>query len=182
MRHRKRSVKLNRTASHRRAMFRNMVTSLLAEERIETTVAKAKEARRFADRMVTLGKRGTLHARRQALAFIMDKEVVSKLFDEIAARYTDRNGGYTRILRTGFRRGDGAELAILELVGRLASKPAPEKKKAKKSEPPKEAKKAPEAKPEPEASEEPAAEEKPEKKPRTRWKKKKKPSEGEEKA
>ncbi len=182
MRHRKRSVKLSRTASHRRAMFRNMVTSLLAEERIETTVVKAKEARRLADRMVTLGKRGTLHARRQALAFIMDKDVVAKLFDAIAPRYLDRNGGYTRIIRTGFRRGDGAELAILELVGRLAPKPAPEKKKAKKSAPPEKAKEPSEAAAETKAPEEPAAEEKPKKKPRARRKKKKEPSEGEEEA
>ncbi len=119
-------------------MFRNMVTSLLAQERIETTVAKAKEARRFADGMVTLGKRGTLHARRQALAFIMDKDVVSKLFSVLAPRYADRNGGYTRIIRTGFRRGDGAELAILELVGRIAPKPKPEKEEAKKTEAPQE--------------------------------------------
>jgi len=161
-------------------MFRNMVTSLLAEERIETTVAKAKEARRFADRMVTLGKRGTLHARRQALAFIMDKGVVGKLFDELAPRYADRNGGYTRIIRTGFRRGDGAELAILDLVGRIAPKPKPEKKKAKKGEPPKEAKEAPEASAETKPSEEPAAEEKPEKKPRARRRRKKKASDEEE--
>jgi large subunit ribosomal protein L17 len=182
MRHRKRSVKLSRTASHRRAMFRNMVTSLLGQERIETTVAKAKEARRFTDRMVTLAKRGTLHARRQALTFIMDQDVVSKLFDELARRYADRNGGYTRIIRTGFRRGDGAELAILELVGRLAPKPEPEKKKKdKKSEAPEEAEEAAETNPTPEPAEGPLAEEKPEKKPRAKRRGKKKASEGEEK-
>jgi large subunit ribosomal protein L17 len=116
-------------------MFRNMVTSLLDHERIETTVEKAKEARRFADRMITLGKRGTLHARRQALAFVTDKQVVGKLFSVLAPRYADRNGGYTRIIRTGFRRGDGAELALLEMVGRMAPEPKPEKKKkAKKGE------------------------------------------------
>lgn len=132
MRHRKRSVKLSRTDSHRRAMFRNMVTSVLDKERIETTLPKAKEARRFTDRMVTLGKRGTLHARRQALSYIMDKAVVSKLFSELAARFAGRNGGYTRIIRTGFRRGDGAEMAILELVDRIAPPPKPPKESKKK--------------------------------------------------
>ncbi len=134
MRHRKRTVKLSRTDTHRRAMFRNMVTSLLDKERIETTVPKAKEARRFADRMVTLGKRGTLHARRQALSYIMDKEVVSKLFAELATRFAGRNGGYTRIIRTGFRRGDGAEMAFLELVDRIAPPPKPSKEAKKKEE------------------------------------------------
>lgn len=132
MRHRKRSVKLSRTDSHRRAMFRNMVTSVLDKERIETTLPKAKEARRFTDRMVTLGKRGTLHARRQALSYIMDKQVVSKLFSELATRFAGRNGGYTRIIRTGFRRGDGAEMAILELVDRIAPAPKPPKESKKK--------------------------------------------------
>ena len=132
MRHRKRTVKLSRTDTHRKAMFRNMVTSLLDKERIETTVPKAKEARRFADRMVTLGKRGTLHARRQALSYIMDKEVVSKLFAELATRFAGRNGGYTRIIRTGFRRGDGAEMAFLELVDRIAPPPKPPKEDKKK--------------------------------------------------
>ena len=132
MRHRKRTVKLSRTDTHRKAMFRNMVTSLLDKERIETTVPKAKEARRFADRMVTLGKRGTLHARRQALSYIMDKEVVGKLFAELATRFAGRNGGYTRIIRTGFRRGDGAEMAFLELVDRIAPPPKPAKEDKKK--------------------------------------------------
>ncbi len=140
MRHRKRTVKLSRTSSHRKAMFRNMVTSLLDKERIETTVTKAKEARRLTDRMVTLAKQNTLHARRQALAFIMDKEVVSKLFSVLGARYADRNGGYTRIIRTGFRRGDGAELALVEMIGRIAPKRKAEKKKAKKAEATKKAK------------------------------------------
>lgn len=132
MRHRKRTVKLSRTASHRTAMFRNMVTSVLDKERIETTLPKAKEARRFTDRMVTLGKRGTLHARRQALAYVKDKEVVSKLFSELATRFAGRNGGYTRIIRTGFRRGDGGEMAILELVDRIAPPPKPPKESKKK--------------------------------------------------
>jgi len=135
MRHRKRTVKLGRNSSHRKAMFRNMVTSLLDRERIETTVVKAKEARRLADKMVTLAKKGTLHARRQALAFIMDKRVVKRLFSVLAERYADRNGGYTRVIRTGFRQGDGAELALVEMIGRIAPKPKAEKKKKKKAGP-----------------------------------------------
>ncbi len=108
--------KLGRTTDHRKAMLRNQVTSLLRDGRIETTVAKAKETKRMADKMITLGKRGDLHARRQALAYIYDEDVVKKLFDEIAPNYADRNGGYTRVLRLGPRRGDGAEMAIVELV------------------------------------------------------------------
>jgi large subunit ribosomal protein L17 len=97
-------------------MLRNQVTSLLREGRIETTLEKAKETQRMAEKMITLGKKGDLHARRQALAYIYDEEVVRKLFDEIAPGYSERNGGYTRVLKTGPRRGDGAETAILELV------------------------------------------------------------------
>jgi len=108
--------KLGRPTDHRKAMLRNLVTSLLRSERIETTVTRAKEAQRMAERMITLGKRGNLHARRQALAYIYDEDVVTKLFEEIAPKYAERNGGYTRVLRIGPRRGDGAELAILELV------------------------------------------------------------------
>ena len=108
--------KLGRPTDHRKAMLRNLVTSLLRSERIETTVTRAKEAKRMAERMITLGKRGDLHARRQALAYIYDEDVVTKLFEEIAPRYKERNGGYTRVLRVGPRRGDGAEIAILELV------------------------------------------------------------------
>lgn len=99
-------------------MFRNMVTSLLWSERIQTTDAKAKELRRWADRMVTLGKRGTLHARRQALAFVRSRRVVAKLFDEIAPRFRDRPGGYTRITKLGLRRGDAAPLSVIELTER----------------------------------------------------------------
>jgi large subunit ribosomal protein L17 len=117
MRHRKAGRKLNRTAAHRKAMFRNMVTSLLEHERIVTTVPKAKEARRVADKMITLAKRGDLHARRQALAYIQSKDVVAKLFDEIQKQFADRQGGYTRIIQTGTRSGDAAPMAILELVG-----------------------------------------------------------------
>nr|WP_321464817.1 50S ribosomal protein L17 [uncultured Desulfobulbus sp.] len=116
MRHRKAGRKLGRTSSHREAMLRNMVTSLLDQERIVTTVPKAKEARRVAEQMITLGKRGDLHARRQALSYIRSKEVVAKLFDELSSQYADREGGYTRIIRTGNRAGDAAPMAILELV------------------------------------------------------------------
>jgi len=118
MRHRKSGRKLNRNSSHRHAMFRNMVTSLFAHEHIETTDAKAKELRRFADRMVTLGKRGTLHARRQALAFVRDPRVVKKLFEDIAPRFASRPGGYTRITKLGVRRGDAAPLSVIELTER----------------------------------------------------------------
>ena len=116
MRHRKAGKRLGRTTSHRKAMVRNMVTSLLDHERIVTTLAKAKEVRRVADKMITLGKRGDLHARRQALSFIRDKNVVAKLFSDLKDEYMDRPGGYTRIIQTGNRLGDAAPMAILELV------------------------------------------------------------------
>lgn len=116
MNHRKTGRRLGRTTSHRKAMVRNMVTSLLEHERIVTTTPKAKEVRRVADKMITLAKRGDLHARRQALSFIRDKKVVAKLFDKLREEYMDRNGGYTRIIRTGYRAGDAAPMAILELV------------------------------------------------------------------
>ncbi len=116
MRHRKAGRRLGRTSSHRDAMMRNMVTSLLDQERIVTTVAKAKEARRITDQMITLGKRGDLHARRQAMAYIRSKNVIAKLFDQLREQYPERNGGYTRIIRTGTRLGDAAPMAILELV------------------------------------------------------------------
>ncbi len=116
MRHRKSGKRLGRNSAHRRAMLRNMVTSLFEHERIVTTTPKAKEVRRIADKMMTLAKRGDLHARRQALAYMKDKGVVAKLFDELKEDYMDRNGGYTRIIRTGNRQGDAAPMAILELV------------------------------------------------------------------
>ncbi len=116
MRHKKAGKRLGRTASHKKAMIRNMVTSLLEHERIVTTVPKAKEVRRIADKMITLGKRGDLHARRQALSFIRDSAVVAKLFEGLKDEYMERNGGYTRIIRTGQRQGDAADMAILELV------------------------------------------------------------------
>ncbi len=116
MRHRKSGRRLGRTSSHREAMVRNMVTSLFEHERIVTTTPKAKEVRRVVDKMITLAKRGDLHARRQALSFIRSRDVVAKLFDEIQEQFSDRNGGYTRIIQTGPRRGDCAPMAILELV------------------------------------------------------------------
>jgi large subunit ribosomal protein L17 len=119
MRHLKAGRKLNRSGAHRRALFRNMVTSLLLHERVQTTDAKAKELRRWADRMVTLGKRGTLHARRQAMAFVRSRRVVKKLFEEIAPRFQSRPGGYTRVVKlASVRHGDAAPLAIVELTER----------------------------------------------------------------
>ncbi|NLY19735.1 MAG: 50S ribosomal protein L17 [Tissierellia bacterium] len=108
--------KLGRPTAHRNAMLRNLTTSLLRHGRIETTVTRAKETKRMAEKMITLGKRGDLHARRQALAYIYDEDVVTKLFEELAPKYADRNGGYTRVLKLGQRSGDGAEIAIIELV------------------------------------------------------------------
>ena len=117
MKHKVAGRKLGRNPSHRKAMLRNIVTSLLEHERIVTTVPKAKEVRRIADKMITLGKRGDLHARRQALSYIRTKDIVAKLFDELSEQYADRQGGYTRIIRTGTRYGDAAPMAIVELVG-----------------------------------------------------------------
>jgi len=116
MRHRKTGRRLGRTSSHRDAMLRNMVTSLLDQERIVTTVPKAKEARRVAEQMITLGKRGDLNARRQAMAYIRSKNIVAKLFDQLSTQYAERQGGYTRIIKTGNRIGDAAPMAIIELV------------------------------------------------------------------
>jgi large subunit ribosomal protein L17 len=116
MRHRKDHRKLSRTSSHRRAVLRNLVTALFEYERIETTLAKAKEARRYAERMITFGKQGDLAARRHVARFVMKPEVVSKLFATIAPWYTERNGGYTRIVRIGHRLGDAGETAYLELI------------------------------------------------------------------
>ncbi|MBM7615273.1 50S ribosomal protein L17 [Alkaliphilus hydrothermalis] len=108
--------KLGRESAHRNLMLRNLVTSLLKNGKIQTTEARAKETRRLAEKMITLGKRGDLHARRQAMAFITEETVVKNLFDEIAPKYQEKNGGYTRIMKLGQRRGDGAEAVILELV------------------------------------------------------------------
>ncbi|MCK9174188.1 MAG: 50S ribosomal protein L17 [Desulforhopalus sp.] len=117
MRHQYAGRRLGRTTSHRVAMLRNMVTSLFEHERIVTTTEKAKELRPVAEKMITLAKRGDLHARRQALSFIRSVGVVDKLFNEIKDKFEDRKGGYTRILRTGTRHGDCASMAIIELVG-----------------------------------------------------------------
>jgi large subunit ribosomal protein L17 len=134
MRHRKASLKLGRTSSHRNAMFRNMVTSLFKHQRIRTTDVKAKELRRWADNLITLAKRGDLHARRQALSIVREKEVVHKLFAEATELYGDRSGGYTRIIKLGTRPGDAAPISMIELIT--------EKKKDVKEEEPIEKKKA----------------------------------------
>lgn len=142
MRHLNGYRKLGRVSSHRRAMLRNMATSLVLHERIETTVPKAKELRGLVEKMITLGKRGDLHARRQAASYLFDDEAVRKVFADLAPRFKDRNGGYTRILKKGPRFGDGADMAFLELVdfqaeaekksGKAAAAPV-EKKKAVKA-------------------------------------------------
>ena len=117
MRHLKSGRKLSRSSSHRWAMMRNLITSLLRDEKIRTTDPKAKELRRWAERVITLGKQGTLHARRQALGIVHDKAVVRKLFDTIAPRFKERPGGYTRIIKIGWRHGDAAPVSLIELVG-----------------------------------------------------------------
>jgi large subunit ribosomal protein L17 len=117
MKHRVRGRKLGRTSAHRLALLRNMTTALFEHERITTTLVKAKELRPFAEKLVTLSKRETLHARRRVLRHVHDRSVVAKLFDTLSARYAERPGGYTRIMRLGPRRGDNAEMAIIELVG-----------------------------------------------------------------
>ncbi len=119
MRHRLSGRKLNRTSAHRKAMFRNMAVALLKHEQIKTTLPKAKELRGVVDRLITLGKRGTLHTRRQALSRLNNDAVITeKLFATLAERYADRDGGYTRVLRAGFRYGDNAPMAVIELVDR----------------------------------------------------------------
>ncbi|MGA3114526.1 MAG: 50S ribosomal protein L17 [Syntrophobacteraceae bacterium] len=132
MRHGVSGRKLNRTTSHRLAMFRNMVTSLLNHERIYTTVPKAKEMRRWAEWMITLGKHGDLHSRRQALSVIREKNVVHKVFDELAQRYQNRAGGYTRIVKVGFRRGDASPMCMLELITEGGEKGGKKGKKSRK--------------------------------------------------
>jgi len=127
MYHGKAGRKLGRTSSHKEAMFRNMVTSVIKHERIRTTDSKAKEVRKLAEKMITLGKKGSLHARRQALAFVRDKALVSKLFGELTERYRKRAGGYTRIIKVGYRFGDNAPVSILEFI--------PEEKKKEKVKP-----------------------------------------------
>ena len=132
MRHRHSGRKLGRNASHRIAMLRNMVTSFLDKEKIVTTVSKAKELRPYAEKIITLGKQESLHARRRALAIIRKKSVVHKLFDTLAPRYADRHGGYTRIIRLGYRKGDSAEMAMIELVDGETELVVEEGKKSKK--------------------------------------------------
>ncbi len=118
MRHGKSGRKLNRTSSHRKAMFANMAASLIKHEQIVTTLPKAKEMKPIIDKLITLGKRGDLHARRQAISQIRDTAMVAKLFDTLGERYKDRNGGYSRVLKAGFRYGDSAPMAVIELVDR----------------------------------------------------------------
>ena len=117
MRHRKKGRQLSRTRSHRRATLRNLAASLFMHERIETTTAKAKELRPYAERLITLARRGDIHARRLVATKIQDRHVLGKLFDDIAPRYAERPGGYTRVLKLGNRKGDAAEMSLIELVG-----------------------------------------------------------------
>ena len=118
MRHARSGRKFNRTASHRKAMFANMAVALIKHEQIKTTLPKAKDLRRVVDRLITLGKRGDLHARRQALSTLRDTTIAAKLFDDLGPRYKERQGGYTRVIKAGFRYGDMAPMALIELVDR----------------------------------------------------------------
>jgi large subunit ribosomal protein L17 len=157
MRHQKNTVKLGRTAEHRKALLANQVCSLIEHRRIKTTLAKAKAVRPLAERVVTLGKTGSLHARRNALSILRQKDAVKKLFDEIAPASTERNGGYTRIVRLGQRKSDSAQMAFIEWIDApqvVEEKPA-EEKKAKRKEP------KPEPKPEKKAKREEARREEP---------------------
>lgn len=133
MRHRKSGLKLNRTASHRDAMFRNMVTSLFKHQRIQTTDAKAKELRRWADHLITLAKRGDLHARRQAMAIVREKNVVHKLFEEAQSRFQAIAGGYTRVIKLGRRAGDAAPISVIEFVTPSADTGKTKKEKVTKA-------------------------------------------------
>jgi len=157
MRHQKKTVKLGRTAEHRKALLANQVCSLIAHQRIKTTLAKAKAVRPLAEQMVTLGKNGSLHARRMAFSTLRQKDAVKKLFDEIAPRSTERNGGYTRIVRLGQRKSDSASMAFIEWVdaAQVTEEKPPQEKPAKKQKEPKPAAK--------EAAPTPAEEPKPKK-------------------
>ena len=137
MRHRKDGYKLGRLTQHRWALFRNLLTGLFRHERIETTEAKAKAVRGLADHVITLAKRENLHARRQVLSLIPDSEVVGRIFDTIAARFSDRTGGYTRIIKAGVRRGDAAPMVLLELVDRPETPAGGDGKGSKKEKAPK---------------------------------------------
>ncbi len=125
MRHRKKGRQLGRNTKHRKALFRNLLTALFEHERIETTEAKAKELRGLTDKVISLGKEGTLHARRRALRVLQSKAMVSKLFSDVAARFHDRTGGYTRTIKTRRRPGDAAEMVAIELIERSATTPSP---------------------------------------------------------
>jgi large subunit ribosomal protein L17 len=136
MRHLRSGSKLGKQPAHRRAVLRNLVTNLIEKERIHTTILRAKATRRIAEKMITLGKRDSLHARRQAAAFLMTTVATEKLFKDLAPRFADRPGGYTRIIHAGWRLGDGADLAILEFIGsELKKKEKPSRKKAQVEEP-----------------------------------------------
>jgi large subunit ribosomal protein L17 len=137
MRHQKKTIKLGRTADHRRALLANQVCALIEHQRIKTTLAKAKAVRPLAERMVTLGKNGSIHARRRALAVLRQKSVVKKLFDDIAQRSAERNGGYTRIVKLGARKSDSAHMAFIEWVdaAHIAEEKPKKEKKAKRKEP-----------------------------------------------
>ena len=125
MRHQKKGRKLGRNTKHRKALFRNLLTALFEHERIETTEAKAKELRGFTDKIISLGKEGTLHARRRALGVLQSKAMVSKLFSDVATRFQDRRGGYTRTIKTRRRPGDAAKMVAIELIERSATTPSP---------------------------------------------------------
>jgi large subunit ribosomal protein L17 len=172
MRHQKKTIKLGRTAEHRKALLANQICSLIEFQRIKTTLAKAKAVRPLAEKMVTLGKRGSIHARRTALATLRQKNAVKKLFDDIAPRSTDRNGGYTRIVKLGRRKSDSAPMAFIEWVDAapaIEEKAAEEKKTKRKAVKPSAKQKEPALEPEEPASEEkeptppPAEEPKPQK-------------------
>ena len=164
MRHRKQGRALSRNASHRRAMLANMAASVLEQERVQTTTAKAKEVRRLVERLITFGKRNDLHARRQAVRVIRNRSVVAKLFGTLADRYADRAGGYTRIIHIGHRQGDAAEMSILELIDRertidvQAAEPKKTRRSSKEAEPASEAVSEEAIKSEPEVEAEPASE------------------------
>jgi large subunit ribosomal protein L17 len=138
MRHLKSGFKLGKNPAHRRAVLRNLVTNLIVNERITTTILRAKATRRLAEKMITLGKRDTLHTRRQAAAFLQTPDATKKLFSDLAPRFADRPGGYTRIIRRGWRIGDGAELAILEFIGSDLKKKEKKSKREEAVEEPKE--------------------------------------------
>jgi large subunit ribosomal protein L17 len=162
MRHRNAGFKLGRNTSHRRAMLRNLVTSIILMDRVETTITKCKATQPLVEKMITLGKRGTVHARRQALSYLMTPESVDRLFNVVASRYGDRNGGYTRITRSYVRQGDAAEMAYIELLGAEQELDAKrEKREAARAKKREEIAKQMEEQNPPEAAEAPAAKDEP---------------------